>query len=78
MATLLPSLYASEVVNTNQKETVDAISLDTAKMAFILDVIIESLRAGVAIKYNKFLEVMKNSEDSVPKEIAKTLGKLKD
>ena len=78
MATLLPSLYASEVVNTNQKEIVDAISLDTAKMAFILDVIIESLRAGVAIKYNKFLEVMKNSEDSVPKEKAKTLGKLKD
>ena len=78
VATLLPSLYASEVINPAQKEEIDDIRSNTEKMGFILDVIINSLRVGVAVKYNKFLEVMKNSEDVVVKEKAKVLGKLKD
>ena len=77
--TLLPSLYARKVVDFNQKQKVDAMhtSSDAEKMGYILDLIIKSLMAGVAIKYNTFLEVMKNSEDSVLNEIVKSLGKLK-
>ena len=76
--TLLPRLFASEVVTSDQKQRVDDISLDTEKMGCILHLIMESLKTGVAIKYNKFLEVMKNSEDVVANEIIKCLGKLKD
>ena len=75
--TLLPSLYASGVVNSKQKQEVDAMHTRAEKMGYILDLIIDSLMAGAAIKYNKFLEVMKKSEDSVPNEIVKSLGKLK-
>ena len=75
--TLLPSLYASRVVDFNQKQKVDAMHTRAEKMGYILDLIIDSLKAGTAIKYNKFLEVMKDSEDSVPNERVKSLGKLK-
>ena len=75
--TLLPSLYASRVVDFNQKQEVGAMHTRAEKMGYILDLIIDSLKAGTAIKYSKFLEVMKNSEDSVPNEIVKSLGKLK-
>ena len=73
---LLPSLFAEEVIDFDQKITVEAILLDTEKMGYILDLIIRSLKAGVAIKYNSFLKVIKDSKDSVAKEAVKSLGRL--
>ena len=76
MKALLPSLYAKEVIDSDQKKTVEATLLDTEKMGYILDLIIDSLKAGVAIKYDSFLKVMKDSKDSVAKEAVKSLGRL--
>ena len=73
---LLPSLYAKEVIDSDQKKTVEATLLDTEKMGYILDLVIDSLKAGVAIKYNSFLKVMKDSKDSVANEAVKSLGRL--
>ena len=74
--TLLPSLYAKEVINFDQKKTVEATLLDKDKMGYILDLVIDSLNAGVAIKYNSFLKVIKDSKDSVAIEAVKNLGRL--
>ena len=73
---LLPSLFAKEVVNFNQKKIAEAKLLDTEKMSYILDFIIDSLRAGVSVKYNNFFEVMRDSEDAAVKESIKTFGKI--
>ena len=72
---LLPSLYAKRVIDTNQKRTIEATLLDTRKMEYILDWIIDSLKAGVAIKYHSFLEVVTESKDLVANEALKSLGK---
>ena len=76
MKALLPSLYTEEVIDFDQKKTVEDILLDTKKMEYILDLIIRSLKAGVAIKYNRFLKVMKDSKDSDANEAVKSLGRL--
>ena len=47
-------------------------------MAYVLDFIIVSLKAGVAIKYDNFLKVVKESKDLVANESVKNLGKLTD
>ena len=46
------------------------------RMEFILDLIIRSLDNNVVDLYNGFLEVLKESEDLVTRELAKKLGKL--
>ena len=73
--TLLPSLYAEEVIDFDQKQAVEAKAVDTKKMSYILDIIIRSLKAGVATKYNTFLKVVKDSKDN---EAVKNLGRLTD
>ena len=73
---LLPSLFAKEVINFDQKQAVEAKPVDTEKMGYILDLIIRSLNAGVAIKYNRFLKVIQDSKDSVAIEAVKNLGRL--
>ena len=73
---MLPSLYAMEVIDFDQKETVEAKVLDTEKMGYILDSIIRSLKADVPIKYNSFLKVIKDSKNSVAIEAVKNLGRL--
>ena len=45
-------------------------------MEFILDLIIQSLANNVPVLYNRFLKVLKESEDLVTRELAKELGKL--
>ena len=74
MTALLPSLYARGVVNSDQKRIAEAKLLNTEKMSYVLDLVIDSLKAGVPIKYNLF-EVMKDSKDSVANESIKNLGK---
>ena len=65
-----------EVIDFDQKEIVEAKVLDTEKMGYILDSIIRSLKAGVPIKYNSFLKVIKESKNSVAIEAVKNLGRL--
>ena len=73
---LLPSLYARGVVDSNQKKIAEAKLLDTEKMSYVLDLIIDSLKAGIPVKYNHFLEVMRDSEDPVANKSVKALGKI--
>ena len=73
---LLPSLFAKEVVNFYQKQRADVKCLHTERMGYILDLIIDSLKAGVAIKYNNFLEVLKESKDLTASKLVKSLCML--
>ena len=73
---LLPSLFAKEVVNFDQKQRANVKDLPTEKMGYILDLIIDSLKAGVAIKYDNFLKVLKESKDLTANELVKSLCKL--
>jgi len=72
---LLPSLFASGVVTFDQKQSIDAESLNIDKMRCVLDSIINSLKADVAIKYNNFLKAMKDSKDLDANELVKKLCK---
>lgn len=74
--TLLPSLFEGEVIDFDQKKIAEAKSVDTEKMSYILDLVINSLKAGVAIRYNNFLKVMKESRDADANELLKQLGKI--
>ena len=76
VSTLLPRLYARGVVDSDQKETAEAKLLSTEKMSYVLDLIIDSLKAGVPIKYNNFFQIMKDTEDPVANESIKNLGKI--
>ena len=76
MKHLLPSLYARGVVDSDQKKTADAKLLDTEKMSYVLDLIIDSLKAGVPVKYNNFFEILKDSKDPVANKSVKNLGKI--
>ena len=74
--TLLPSLFEGEVIDFDQKKIAEAKSLDTEKMSYILDLVINSLKADVAIRYNNFLKVMKESRDADANELVTHLGKI--
>ena len=50
--------------------------LNTEKMSYVLDLIIDSLKAGVPIKYNNFFQIMKDTKDPVANESIKNLGKI--
>ena len=76
--TLLPSLFEGEVINFDQKKIAEAKPPDTEKMIYILDLVINSLNIGVAIRYNNFLKVMMESEDTDANELVKHLGKIMD
>ena len=74
---LLPSLYASGVVTFDQKQIIEAKHVNKEKMGYVLDLIINSLKADIAIKYNNFIQVMKDSKDFDANELVKILGKFK-
>ena len=74
---LLPTLYANGVITFDQKKEIEDIPQKTKKIQIILDLIITSLKSGVATLYNRFLKVMEESEDVDVRQFAKNLGKLK-
>ena len=73
---LLPSLFANGVVTFKQKQHIEGIPQEIKRMEFILDLIIQSLANNVPVLYNRFLKVLKESEDLVTRELAKELGEL--
>ena len=72
---MLPQLQAKKVILLQEKETISLTKpLERDKMQYILDrIIIPSLQAGVIQKFKLFLEVMKESEDMVTREVAQRL-----
>ena len=74
--TLLPSLYAYNVVTFDQKEEIEEKPGKKKRMEALLGLIIRSLDNGVADLHNGFLKVLLESEDLLTKEFAKKLGKL--
>ena len=73
---LLPSLYAYNVITFDQKEEIEELPQMKRRMEFVLDLIIRSLAGGVADLYNKFFKVLKESKDLPTRKLAKKLGKL--
>lgn len=77
MDSLLPTLFANDVVTFDQKKEIEDISQRTKRIQFILDLVISSLKNDVATLYNGFLKAMEESENIGIRLLAKELGELK-
>ena len=73
---LLPSLYARNVVTFDQKEEIEELPHKKKRMEFVLNLIIRSLDMGISSLYNGFLKVLKKRQDFLTRKLAKKLGKL--
>ena len=73
---MLCSLFAKDVITSEDKDTISQIKLlECDKMQYLLDrVIIPSLKAGIIEKFKLFLEVMEESEDLTTKTVGQRLG----
>ena len=73
---MLPNLYAKGVITSVDKDNISGIKpLERDKMQYLLDrIIIPSLQTGVLHKLKLFVEVMKESEDTVTRTMARRLG----
>ena len=74
--TLLPELFTYEVVTFDEKQTIKTIAVEKDKRAYILDIILSSLKCDQHVKYNGFLKAMQESKDLVMRQWADKLGKL--
>ena len=73
---IVPMLNAYRVITLVEKKEIDQLMLDRQKMQKVLDIVIDSLNAGLTSKYKNFLKTMEESEDSFMNEGARLLGKL--
>ena len=73
---MMGSLYAKDVITSEQRKLIDAKTGQEKMMYLIVDIIIPSLQLNNCKKYKGFLEAMEESEDSDLKSTAKTLGML--
>lgn len=77
LTSLLGALYSRDVITTREKQIIHTISIESDKMAHLLDnVIIPSLEAGTTKKLKYFLEVMEESDDPVVKSVGRRVGTL--
>jgi len=73
--TLLPELFAYEVVTLDEKQTIKTIAVEKDRRAYILDIILSSLKCNQHVKYNGFLRTMQESKDLAIRKWADNLGK---
>ena len=73
---MLPNLYAKGVITLADKDDISANKpLERDKIQYLLDqIIIPSLQTGVLHKLKLFVEVMKESEDTFTRTMARRLG----
>ena len=74
---LLGGLYAKDVITGREKQIIHSITIESDKMAHLLDhVIIPSLEAGTTEKLKSFLEIMEESDDPVINSVGRRVGML--
>ena len=74
---LLGALYSRDVITSREKQIIHSITIESDKMAYLLDhVIIPSLEAGTTEKIKHLLEVMEGSDDPVIKSVGRRVGML--
>ena len=72
---LLPSLYAKDVITLDDKKMMESKPLEKDRMVYLLDdVLIRSLRSDHGSKYNGFLKVLEESDDSSVTDLTRKLG----
>ena len=71
---LLDHLFANSVITLDDKREMESKPLEKNRMRYLLDEVLFSLRTGSGLKYNKFLEVLQDSDDYIFTELAKSLG----
>ena len=73
---ILAALFAEEVITLEEKQSIDAKTLNSDKMRYLIDTIImQSLDMGIITKYKEFLKVLERNEDVSIKTVAQGLGK---
>jgi len=77
IAPILEKLRFSGVINDHQREVIKAMELESDQMKYLLDeVIIPSLNANESGKFEAFIKVMKESDNSIDNIWADILGKF--
>ena len=72
---ILDKLYAKKIITLTEKEKIETLDLRRKKMAYFLDhVIIPSLNSNFIVKFQRFLEVMNDSDDLMFINMANQLG----
>ena len=72
---MLPWLFVQNVITQSHSEMIQTFPLSAQRMEYILDnIIIPSLHNNVIVKFQAFLEVMKQSDDSCFIDLARKLG----
>ena len=72
---MLNALRAKRVILPKEKEIIETKSLQSERMAYLLDkIIVPSLDSKIGIKLKGFLEVMEKSDNVILNSMAKKLG----
>ena len=72
---ILQELYKKKVILSRQMETIEAKSLQSDRMEYFLDkIILPSLEMEISTHFNRFLEVMENSDDDKLTSMVLKLG----
>ena len=73
---ILQELHKKKVILSRQMETIEAKSLQSNRMEYLLDkIILPSLEMKINTNYYRFLEVMENSGNEKLTSMAQKLGR---
>jgi len=72
---VVPKLFAKQVITFHEKCIIDSKKIEMEKMMFILDnVIIPTLMFDISTRFEEFLQVMEESDNTELTDMAKILG----
>ena len=72
---ILCELREKKVITLKEKETMETMTSESARMQHLLDkIIVPSLSNKIGIKFKNFLEIMEKSEDVMFTSMAQNLG----
>ena len=72
---ILPGLFAKGVITSEDKQIIDAKTLNREKMRYLIDnIIIQSLDIGIITTYKEFLNVLERNDDRIINTVAQRLG----
>lgn len=72
---LLPDLYSKKVINSDEKEAIEKKQLKREKVSILIDQVIKpELEAGIFTKFDNFIKVLDDSDDSTAKRLSDLLN----
>ena len=74
-----PNLVAARIISHEENQIIQRTNEPSRVASIVLDNIVRSLRAGVTLKFDKFLTILENDEDVCCNDIANQMrGELSE